>query len=61
MEAQYFVPTPKTPRKQSPSRDDRLRIETLYFDADFTQDQIALQLNLTVGQVKYAQDTRTEK
>jgi hypothetical protein len=53
MEALYSIPTPKTPRKQS-NRDDRLRIETLYFHAGLTQDQIALELNLTPGQVKYA-------
>ena len=32
-----YIPTPKTPRRQT-TRDDRLRIETLYFDAGFTQD-----------------------
>src|SRR5690242_14736841 len=53
MESTVFVPTPKTPRKES-SRDDRLRVHTLYFDAGFTQDQIAFQLNLTPGQVQYA-------
>jgi transposase len=32
-----------------------LRIETLYFDAGFTQDEIALQLYpITIGQVQYA-------
>ena len=51
--SQYSVPTPKTPRKQT-TRDDRLRIETLYFDAGFTQDEICLQLNLTPNQVQYA-------
>jgi transposase len=50
---QYFMPTPKTPRKEC-TRDDRLRIETLYFDAGFTQDQTALQLNLTRSQIQYA-------
>ncbi|EPE35500.1 Homeo [Glarea lozoyensis ATCC 20868] len=52
MDSQYSVPTPKTPRKQL-SRDDRLRIETLYFDANFTQAQIALQLNISPRQVGY--------
>lgn len=47
------IPTPKTPRKQC-TRDDRLRIETLYFTAGFTQDEIALQLNVTRRQVQYA-------
>jgi len=53
METTYNIPTPKTPRKEA-SRDDRLRVNTLYYDAGFTQAQIALQLNLTLGQVKYA-------
>jgi len=49
----YSVPTPKTPHKQC-TRDDRIRIETLYFDAGFTEDEIALQLNKTPRQVGYA-------
>lgn len=53
MEPIYYIPTPKTPTKQT-SRDDRLRIETLYFDAGFTLDQIALQLNFTKRQIQYA-------
>ena len=35
-------------------RDERLRIQTLYFDAGWTQEAIALQLNLSLGQIKYA-------
>ena len=46
-------PTPKTPRKDC-SRDDRLRVQTLYFDAGWTQDQIVLQTGLSRGQVQYA-------
>ena len=46
------IPTPKTPH--SSTRDERLRIHTLYFEAGWTQDQIALQLNLTRRQVQYA-------
>jgi transposase len=53
MDVTFSVPTPKTPRKPT-SRDERLRCETLYFEARWTQDQIALQLNLTLAQVKYA-------
>jgi hypothetical protein len=53
MDSQYSVPTPKTLRKQL-TRDDRLRIETLYYDANFTQAQIALQLNISPRQVGYA-------
>ena len=49
----YSVPTPKTPHKQC-TRDDRIRIETLYFDVGFTEDEIALQLNKTPRQVGYA-------
>jgi hypothetical protein len=47
------VPTPKQ-RKQT-TRDDRLRIQTLYYNAGFTPDQIVLQLHhLTLRQVEYA-------
>ncbi len=53
MDAALSVPTPKTPRK-STTRDERLRCETLYFEANWTQAQIVLQLNLTLAQVKYA-------
>lgn len=53
----YSVPTPKTPRKEC-TRDERLKVQTLYFDAGFTQDQIALQLKLTPRQVQYALDHR---
>jgi transposase len=49
----HTIPTPKTPRKES-SRDERLRVYTLYFDAGFTQAEIALQLNLIPRQVQYA-------
>jgi hypothetical protein len=53
MESSISIPTPKTPHKPT-SRDDRLRIETLYFDANWTQPEITLQLNLTLNQFKYA-------
>ena len=53
MESSINIPIPKTPRKET-SRDERLRISTLYFDAGWTQAQIALQLNLTIDQVRYA-------
>jgi hypothetical protein len=54
-EPQYFVPTPKTPtRQRMATRDDRLRCQTLYLYSGFTQDEIALQLNLTRDQVQYA-------
>jgi len=50
---QYSVPTPKTPSKLA-TRDQRLQAHTLYHYAGFTQDEIALQLNLTSRQVQYA-------
>jgi DNA-binding transcriptional regulator LsrR (DeoR family) len=53
MEPSIWVPTPKTPRKDS-TRDQRLRIYTLYNEAGWTQTQIALKLNLSLGQVRYA-------
>jgi hypothetical protein len=53
MEVEYHIPTPKTLRKTC-TCDDRLRIETLYFDANFTVSDICLQLNLKPGQVYYA-------
>ncbi len=49
----YEIPTPKTPTKDC-TRDQRLRAQTLYFDAHWTKAEIALQLNLTIDQVKYA-------
>ena len=49
----YEIPTPKTPYKNT-TRDDRLRVQTLFFDAGWSKPEIALQLNLTIDQVKYA-------
>ena len=51
--SEYSVPTPKTPQK-SCTRDDHLCIQTLFFQAGWTKDQIALQLNLSIRQVHYA-------
>ena len=56
MESTYSIPTPKqfcTPSYES-SRDDRLRVQTLYYDAGWTITDIILQTNLTCCQVKYA-------
>ena len=53
MDSFISIPTPKTPTKHC-TRDQRLQCQTLYFEAGWTQDDIALQLNLTLGQVKYA-------
>ena len=49
--------SPQTPRKQA-NRDERLRIQTLYFDAELTEEQIATKLHLTRAQVRYAIDHR---
>jgi hypothetical protein len=57
MESVLMVPTPKTPTRLT-SRDDRLRIHTLYYDAGWEIDDIILQLNLTRRQVEYALDHR---
>lgn len=51
--SEYSIPTPKTPQKIC-TRDDHLRIQTLFFYAGWTRDDIALQLNLSLRQVKYA-------
>jgi len=50
---EYEVPTPKTPYKNC-NRDNRIRIQTLFFQAGWSKLEIALQLNLTLKQVKYA-------
>ena len=57
METTYSVPTPKTPRKET-SRDTRLKIQTLYFDAGWSWDDICLQLDVTPRQIQYALATR---
>lgn len=51
--SEYSIPTPKTPQK-SCTRDDHLRIQILFFQAGWTKDEIALQLNLSIRQVHYA-------
>jgi hypothetical protein len=56
IEAIYYIPTlkqPSTPHHET-SRDDRLRIQTLYYDAKWTISDIILQTNLTRRQVEYA-------
>jgi len=56
MEAVYYIPTPKQPYipRHETSRDDRLRIQTLYYDAKWIINDIILQTNLTRRQVEYA-------
>jgi len=57
METIYRVPTPKTPIHQT-SRDDRIRIQTLFYTAGWSIDDIILQLNFTRRQVLYALEHR---
>ena len=52
-DSEYDIPTPKTPTKDL-SRDTRLRIQTFYLTAGWSKDDIALQLNVTPYQIKYA-------
>ena len=52
------VPTPQTPAHET-TRDDRLRIQTLYYTARWTIDDIILQLPfITRQQIYYALDHR---
>jgi hypothetical protein len=53
-DSEYSIPTPKTLTHHNCTRDQRLRVQTLYFDARWSRAEIALQLNLTIDQVKYA-------
>jgi hypothetical protein len=54
---EYRFPTPKT-RSTLTSRDDRLRIRTLYYDAGWSIDDLLLQLPFTQHQLYYALETR---
>ena len=47
------IPVPKQ-KSLELTRDQRLRIQTLFFDANFTREQIALQTGHTYDQVCYA-------
>ncbi len=53
METIYRIPTSKTPIHQT-SQDDCLRIQTLFYTAGWSIDDIILQLNFTRRQVLYA-------
>ena len=57
METIYRVPILKTPIHQT-SRDDRIRIQTLFYMAGWSIDDIILQLNFTRRQVLYALEHR---
>jgi hypothetical protein len=47
----HQIPVPKQPEL---TRDQKLRIQTLFFDANFTRDQICLQTGHSYRQVCYA-------
>lgn len=54
MEPTLHIPVPKQPRQPELTRDQRLRIQTLFFDAKFSRDEICLQTGFTYKQVCYA-------
>jgi hypothetical protein len=54
MDSTFRVSVPKQPKKLELTRDQRLRIQTLFFDANFTRSQICLQTGHTYDQVCYA-------
>jgi hypothetical protein len=54
MEPTYRIPIPKVPTSQELSRDDRLRIQTLFFDAHFTRSEILFRTSYSYDQVCYA-------
>ncbi len=56
-ESTIYLPTPKTPTHNA-SRDDRLRVHCLYFDAGLTVDEIRLITRLTRRQIYYSLDNR---
>jgi len=54
MASAFSIPVPKQPRQPELTRDQRLRIQTLFFDANFTREQICLQTGYTYKQVCHA-------
>lgn len=55
MDSTFYVPTPKQASKHDElTRDQRLRVQTLFNDAHFTIPQIALQTGHTERQIRYA-------
>ena len=53
MEPTFQVPVPKQVHQEL-TRDQRLRVQTLFNDAHFTVSQIALQTGYTLRQIRYA-------
>lgn len=56
-EPEYRVPTPKI-RLPPTSRDDRLRIRTLYYNAGWSIDDLLLQFLFSQHQLYYTLETR---
>lgn len=54
MQSTQRVPVPKQPKEPDLSRDERLRIQVLFFDAHLTRSQICLQTGYTYNQICYA-------
>jgi hypothetical protein len=53
LNTELYVPTPKTPQCNC-TRDERLCIQTLFLYTGWSKDDIALQLNVTPDQIRYA-------
>jgi hypothetical protein len=59
MESTLHVPTPKTPTHRDLSRDDKPRIQILYYTAGWSIDETRLQFpKITPRQIQYALETR---
>jgi hypothetical protein len=55
MDSTFYVPTPKQAQKHDElTRDQRLRVQTLFNDTHYTVSQIVLQTGYTEHQVRYA-------
>jgi hypothetical protein len=54
MDSEYYIPTPKQVTSQDLTRDQRLRVQVLYNDANYSVSQIALQTGYTPRQIRYA-------
>jgi hypothetical protein len=54
MEVQISVPTPKPVVPKNLSKEDRVWVQTLYFDANYTRAQICLQTGYYYDQVTWA-------